>query len=101
MYKVFDDHLYGHDVYAAARFLKWLGQILKVVLTIAACVFPDPSVITFFLVTSVPFNAEEATSTGDMADPSGKQEKWLLYLQKKVWPPIASAIGGFCSDAEK
>ena len=84
MYNIFDDHIYGHDLYAAARFLKWLGQMLKVVLTIAACVFPEPSVITFFLVTSVPFNAEEATSAGDLADPKGKQQKWALYFQKKV-----------------
>ena len=101
MYNVFADHAFGHDIYAAARFLKWLGQILKVFFTILVCVFPDPTVITFFLITSSGSNTEEAMATGD-SDPNGdKQARWLLYFNKRIWPPVASAIGEFCSSGEK
>ncbi len=34
-YNVFDDHVFNHDIYAAARFLKWLGQMLKVRYTLS------------------------------------------------------------------
>ena len=98
MASVFDDHIFHHDIYAAARFFKWLGQMIKVSITFLICIWPSAGTISVFILTVLPFEVSQEGVSEDSPDPNPVRPRWQRWIIYK-WNRFSSKYGPVIMEA--